>query len=150
MEEGTKVINELKCTMCSRFCSHILYKRNFSDKWILDADSIHTSNIHDHAISEQYTHAMDLLKKKTISAAQSLVSNAPIVVLNNLSGKEKTRLRHKFDIASFLAVEKISFCKFLQICELESRHSVSIGKITLQNLLLVPSHIILQKQRGVN
>ena len=106
MDEGSKVINRLKCMVCLEFCSHT---KNFSDKWILSADSI---RIRDHDISKQHTYAMNLLKKKTISAAQSVVSNASIVVALNLSEEEKTHLRHKFDIAYFLVIKKIFFISF--------------------------------------
>lgn len=129
VEGGTKVVKKLKCTVCTTFRSRILCKRNFSDRWISGADSVRTSNIRDHASSEQHGHAMVLLQKKAASAAgQSLTSSAPIVVaLNSLPEDEKVRLRHKFDIAYFLAVEKISFRKFPSVCELEARHGVSIG-----------------------
>ena len=34
VEVGTKVVRKLKCTVCMKFQSSILYKRNFSDNWI--------------------------------------------------------------------------------------------------------------------
>jgi len=72
---------------------------------------------------------MVLLHKETAAATgQSLTSSAPIVVaLNNLSEDERVKLRHKFDIAYWLAMEKISFRKFPSVCELEARHGVNIG-----------------------
>jgi hypothetical protein len=36
-------------------------------------------------------------------------------------------LRHKFDIAFFLAKEKVSFRKYPQLCQLEGHHGVAIG-----------------------
>ena len=88
-----------------------------------------TSNIDDHPSSVQHIHAMALLAKEHASTTdQSLVENAPITVaLNKMYTERKTHLRHKFDIAYFLAMEKISFHKFPGICELEAQHSVSIG-----------------------
>lgn len=99
--------------MCVRFRSHILYKRNFSDQWISSADSVCTSNICDHATSKQHSDTMTLLQKEAASAAgQSLALSGPIVVaLNSLPEDEK--LRHKFDIAYFLAMEKFLFESFL-------------------------------------
>ena len=120
-------MNKLKCTVCAKFRSQILCKRNFSDRWIAGADSVRTSNIRDHASSEQHNHAMALLQRE-LGTGQNLTSTAPIVVaLTSLSEEEKVRLRHKFDIAYWLAVEKISFKKFPSICDLETRHGVSIG-----------------------
>ncbi len=36
-------------------------------------------------------------------------------------------LRHKFDIAYFIAREKLSFRKYLQLVKLEAKHGVSVG-----------------------
>ena len=47
--------------------------------------------------------------------------------LLTLSGEEQARLRKKFDIAYFIATEKLSFRKFPQLCSLEARHGVDIG-----------------------
>ena len=38
------------------------------------------------------------------------------------------QLHHKFDIAYFTAIEKISFCKYPRLCVLEARHGDDIGK----------------------
>ena len=99
VEAGTKVVRKLKCAVCTKFRSSILHKRNFSDNWISGANSVRTSNIRDHASSEQHIHAMALLAKEHASATgQSLAANAPIAVaLNKMSAEEKTRLRHKFE-----------------------------------------------------
>ena len=121
VEGGNKVVRKLKCTVCTRFQLHILCKRNFSDQWISGAESVCTSNIRDHASSEQQNHAMALLQREIAAATgQSSTSNAPIVVvLTSLCEDEKVRLRHKFDIAYWLAVEKIPFRKFPSVCDLD-------------------------------
>lgn len=49
------------------------------------------------------------------------------LALNRMSEVEKTQLKHKFDIAYFLTIEKLSFCKFPCVFKLEARYSVSIG-----------------------
>jgi len=68
------------------------------------------------------------LLQRELGTGQSLTSTAPIIVaLTSLSEDEKVRLRHKFNIAYWLAVKKISFKKFPSICDLETRHGVSIG-----------------------
>ena len=38
------------------------------------------------------------------------------------------QLCHKFDIAYFTAIEKISFRMYPRLCELEAQHGVDIGK----------------------
>ena len=58
------------------------------DRW---ADSVRTSNIRDHASSEQHNHMMALLQREAAEATgQSSTLNAPIVIaLTNLSEEEK-------------------------------------------------------------
>ena len=75
--------------MCGKFRSSLTHKRNFSNRWI--AGGARTSNIQDHAISEQHSHAMSLLSKEQAEAmGQSIVANEPIVVaLNTMSADEK-------------------------------------------------------------
>ena len=46
IESGKKVVKRLKCSVCMRFRSRIMHQRNFSDCWIVGADSVRTSNIH--------------------------------------------------------------------------------------------------------
>ncbi len=87
-----------------------------------------TSNIRDHAQSDQHVHAMSLQHAQLGKADSYSVSQSPIVVaLSTLPEDEKVRPRHKFDIAYFVATEKMSFRKYPHICELEARHGVDIG-----------------------
>lgn len=129
IESGKKMVKTLKCSVCTRFQSRIMHQRNFSDRWIVGADSIRTSNIRDHAHSEQHDHAMSLLKQASAKAeGKSCYSYAPIAMaLSTLSSDEKERLRKKFDIAYFVAREKLSFRKYPAICELEAKHGIDLG-----------------------
>ena len=45
MECGRKMMRALKCSVCTKFRTRIESSRNFSDKWILGAESLQTSNI---------------------------------------------------------------------------------------------------------
>ena len=76
VEGGAKVIMKLKCTVCHKFCSSILFMRNFSNKWITGVDSICTSNIQDHATSEQHSHAMTMLSRE-----QAMASGCSVMAL---------------------------------------------------------------------
>ena len=62
IENGKKIVKELKCSVCAKFRIQIMCRRNFSDYWITGASSIRTSNIRDHAKSDQHLHAMSLLQ----------------------------------------------------------------------------------------
>ena len=54
IEAGTRVVTQLKCSVCKKFQSRIVGKRNFGDRWITGAESIRMSNIRDHTQSEQH------------------------------------------------------------------------------------------------
>ena len=42
-EGGKKVVQRLKCSVCSKFKASIRGRRNFNDRWIIGADSVRTS-----------------------------------------------------------------------------------------------------------
>ena len=76
---GKRIVSKLRCSMCAKFKAKIGSRRNFSDRWIVGADSVRTSNIRDHARADQHTHAMNLLKKEQAEASGSgSCSFAPI------------------------------------------------------------------------
>ena len=88
---------------------------------------------------------MNLLKREQAKANDvPSCSYAPIVkALSVIPPLEKEQLKRKFDIAYFLAIEKLSFSKFPQLCELESHHGVSIGDVYTPMMLLVERSRIL-------
>lgn len=124
-----KTVSKLRCSVCVDYKERICSRRNFSDKWIVGADSIRTSNIRDHAKAEQHKHAMNLFRRDQASASgsDSLSSGSIQGMLCQLSPSQRTKLQNKFDIAYFTVIEKIPFRKYPRICELEARHGVSIG-----------------------
>ena len=71
-EGGERVVAKLRCKVCLKFKAKITGRRNYSDKWVMGADSFRSSNIKDHA------HAMLLLKKEhAVSAGLGPSSYAP-------------------------------------------------------------------------
>ena len=69
-----------------------------------------------------------LNSEKAATRGESSLSFSPIAqAMSALSDDEKKKLCHKFDITYFVAIEKLSFRKYPQICELEARHGVNIG-----------------------
>lgn len=124
-----KLVDKMKCKICARFMDKLVGMRNFSDKWICGAASLRISNIKDHAKSDQHARAI-LYAKKEQSRGRCVTdfSDAPILKsLLTLTDEQKGQLRKKFDIAYFIATEKLSFRKYPQICELEAQHGVNIG-----------------------
>jgi len=126
-ERGKKVVAQLKCKACTEFVERIRGRKNFSDKWIAGADSVRISNVRDHAKNDQHTHAMALMKKQR-AAGLGPSTYVPIAqAFNKLSDDEREKLRVKFDIAYFVAIENLPFTKYPKVCELEGRHGVRVG-----------------------
>ena len=82
-------MDKLKCKACSEFVDRIRSRKNFSDKWIIGADSVRISNVRDHAQNNQHVHAMSLLKKRNAEGAGlDLLSSTPIArAFNRLCAK---------------------------------------------------------------
>ncbi len=126
---GHKIVTHLRCSVCTKFESYIKSGRNYSSKWIYGADSLRTSNIRDHARSDQHVHALNLLRRESSrTQGQSFLQSTVIgKALSSLSESEKAKLRCKFDVAFFIAKEKLSFKKYPQLLKLEARHGISLG-----------------------
>ena len=129
MSEGKRVVVCLNCSVCSKYKDRIMGRRNYSNRWIVGADSVRTSNIRDHAHSDQHCHAMSLrLREQAAARGECSSSYAPIAAaLSSMSDEKRVVLRRKFDIVYVLAREKLSFRKFPAVCELEARHGVNLG-----------------------
>ena len=124
------MVHKLKCKACTEFVDRIRGSRNFSDKWIVGADSVRLSNVRDHAQNNQHMRSMSLLRKRSAeSAGLDVISTTPIGrCFNNLSDEERDKLRVKFDIAYFVACENLPFTKYSKICDLEAHHGVDVGR----------------------
>ncbi len=85
---------QLKCKACAEFVERIRGRKNFSDKWIVGADSVRISNVRDHAQNDQHTYAMSLMKKRRAeSTGLGPSSYAPIAqAFNKLSDDEREKL----------------------------------------------------------
>ena len=150
VQASKRFVTKLRCTICTKFKIGIESRRNFSDRWIAGAESVRNSNIRDHAQSDQHIHAMNLLKREQAKASNTpTCSYGPIVqALSKISELEREQLRKKFDIAYFLAIEKLSFRKYPRLCELEARHGVSIGSSYTNEIAGKSfSHYVAQSQR---
>ena len=63
-EQGKKVVVQLKCKVWSDFVEKIRGRKNFSEKWIVGADSVRLSNVRDHAQNDQHTHYFYVASEK--------------------------------------------------------------------------------------
>ena len=124
-----KPVNKLRCKVCSKFVDRIRGMKNFSDKWIVGADSIRLSNVQQHAQNKQHKHAMSLLRKRSTTSAglDALASStSPIVrAFVTFSDEEREKLRVKFTTAHFVACENLPinkdfFCVTGHMCHLSN------------------------------
>ena len=70
-------VMQLRCSICTEFKTSIATRRNFSERWISGADSVRTSNVHDHARQYLILHSQT---NKIITSEQSgkaLNQNSP-------------------------------------------------------------------------
>ena len=125
-ECGSNIARVYTIYKYTRYTSTYTKNSNYSDSWAVGADSVCTSNIKDHAQTDQHTYALMLLKKEHVqSSGLGLSSYAPIAkALTVLPEDAKETLG---DIAHFVATEKHAFSKYSNICELEAQHGVNIG-----------------------
>ena len=68
MSQEKRVVVRLNCSVCTKYNERIMGRRNYSNSWIVGAESIRTSNIRDHAKSDQHCHAMSLRLREQATA----------------------------------------------------------------------------------
>ena len=98
----------------------------------------------DHAKSAMHTRAMDLYHIKI--QVPSPVEYAPIArafAHDIFNPAVKERLVKKFEIAFFIAKEKLPFTKFSPFYKLEVRHGVTIMELAIKMIMPVPPLFIL-------
>ena len=113
--EGKRVVTKLKCRICAKHKARISGRKHFSPKWIEGAESIRTSNIRDHANADQHIHAMEIKQREQAQAkGQSLVALPGSITeaFSKIGEQKRSRLKVKFDIAYFVAVEKMAFTNY--------------------------------------
>jgi len=119
MECGRKMVRALKCSICSKYKSS---SRNFSDKWIVGVESLHTNTIQDHGKNNQQ-------RARNVTASKRTCYQPSFDVCSNCTSFNKIveRLGRKFDIAYLVATESMSFLKYPVIYELEKKRGLDIG-----------------------
>ena len=79
----------------------------------------------------QHIHAMEIEKRE-----QAQAKGQPSVILPGsiteafckIGEQERRRLKVKFDIAYFVATEKMAFTKYPKLCQLEALHGIGLVK----------------------
>ena len=124
------LVSTLWCEVCRRYKDKIQGMRNYSGAWVPGSTNHKTSNLVDHATSEQHTSSMQRLgsdRKKAVGCP--LQEYAPIVKsLVVLDGAEKAKLKAKFEICYVLARESLAFVKYAPFHALADHQGVNLGQ----------------------
>ena len=124
------VVSTLWCAVCKKYESRITGLKNFSRAWIDGSTNHKTSNIVDHATSDQHKTAMVRLnEERARSAKLPVASYAPIArsLQSTLDPAMKDQVKKKFDITYCLAKENLPFTKYTVIHELLERYEIPLG-----------------------
>ena len=86
--KGKRIVDRLKCYVCLKYKSRIGSRQNYSDKWVVGAEFVRTSNIRGHARSDQHLYAMSLHYKESsgsVANAGEPSSSSICMMLQRLS-----------------------------------------------------------------
>ena len=127
--EDKSLVSLLWCALCRKYQAKIAGHKNFSQSWIDGSCNHKTSNITDHAKSEQHKSAMKLFHMDEAKSRKEPVIAYSLIARSMLSMDPTTRerVRKKFDISLVLAKEHIPFVKYPVIHELEEHHGLDLG-----------------------
>jgi len=142
-----RLISKLFCEICKRYESKIEGMRNYSAAWITNHK---TSNILDHAKSEQHSSAMNHFRMAQAKASnQPLTSYSPIArCLSTLDVGQKAKMKHKFEICYVIAREGVAFLKYPVFHNLAERQGVNLGASYKRNdCAKLFTHFIAEAQR---
>ena len=119
------LVEILWCDACRKHEKRLTGLRNFSRVWIAGSNNHKTSNIIDHANSEQHRSAMIQVAK---ASHQPITSYSPLArSFTTMEATAEGRVRRKFDICYVLAKEGLAFHKYPVLHALEERHGVDLG-----------------------
>ena len=125
------LVSTLWCAMCRKYESQISGQRNFSRAWIEGSVNHKTSNIIDHATSDQHKSAMTIHHRdQARDRNEPITSYSPIargLLSPAMDPVVRERVKKKFEISFVLAKEHIPFSKYPAIHELEEKHAVDLG-----------------------
>lgn len=129
--QDKSLVSTLWCETCRKYEKRIDSLKNFSRAWIDGSTNHKTSNIMDHASSDQHKMAMmRLCEDRAKNSGEPIMSYSTIarsIILPSLDPAAKERIRKKIDISYFLAKENLPFTKFVAVHDLQERHGVDLG-----------------------
>ena len=148
--DSNDCVGSLWCELCRRYESSIAGSKNFQHAWLVGSVNQRTSNVIDHAMSQQRSIAVNKWRTDNARASQESISAyAPVAKsLLHIEKSEYTRLLKKFDLCYILAKEMMAFKKYPVLAKLKKRHGVDIGKSYLNRARAQEfTHYIAESQR---
>ena len=126
------LVSTLWCVVCRKYELKISGHKNFSKAWIGASTNHKTSNITDHATSDQHKSAMMHFRKdQAKSRNEPITSYSPIargLLSSSMDSAVRERVKKKFEISFVLAKEDLPFTKYPAIHALEEKHGVDLGQ----------------------
>ena len=124
-----ELVSVLWCDACRKHERSITGMKNFSRAWLEGSTNHKTSNIVDHANSDQHRVAtVRTLAEAAKATNQPITSYSPIArSLLRMDDQVIERMNKKFDICYVMAKEGLAFRKYPALHELEARHGVDLG-----------------------
>ena len=123
------IVSKLFCLVCQKYEDRIQSVKHFLAAWITGSANQKTSNIIDHAKSEQHKQAMSRLRTDQARASiESITSYSTITrCLSVIDEQTKLKLNRKFELCYVMARESIPFMKYPSLHQLEIHHGVELG-----------------------
>ena len=117
-ESDHSQVATLWCNICRKNEDRMRGMRNFSSIWVSGSTNHKTSNIVDHATSDQHT--ASLAHQQATSAkteGKPVESYAPIAhSLLVMDGRERRRMKQRFEICYMMAQESMAFFEISLVC----------------------------------
>lgn len=119
-------MDTLWCVACRTNEEKIKGMKNYSTSWVKGSTNHKTSNVIDHANSDQHKAAMIHVKR---ASNQPITTYSPIArSLLSLDETTQKCMERKFDICYAMAKESMAFKKYPLLYELEVWHGVNLGQ----------------------
>lgn len=112
-EEDKTVVEMLWCEMCKKHEDGITGMKNFCRVWISGSSNQKTSNIINHATSEQYHAVMSQVRADAARASNLLLTSYSPIAQSLLVMDNAVKDRMKFDICYVLAKESMGLPCFV-------------------------------------
>jgi hypothetical protein len=129
-DDDGKVVNLLRCKVCTSKEERITSAKNFSHTFITGSAIVKKNNVVNHKNSNQHRMAVKLNLKETLKEkyVDEYVNETPIGQgLNKMAADDRKRMEHLFNASYTVCKEELPFKKYVPICQLLEKCGVDLG-----------------------